>query len=440
MNINTFFGQHRAIILIILFSFTLQIFFIFNYKANGPVELDAASYNTLAQNLLRYKIYSTDGGQTHNIRRAPVYPFFIFLIYLFFGEKVIAVQIAQVILAVLACLLIYKIGCMVFDRRTAILAAFMAAIHPVFICQSFYLVTELLAIFLITLAVYLALYCMRSHKIVHFILLGLILAITALCRPTVLLLPFFAVSLLLFYYNLKKTLRFAFFFLATFAILVGLWTYRNYKLTGYIIPVQSTGGGNIWLGTYVPGKGYEENARQESLKLVEHYSKLISIKLQRENNAISNPKVPYSDIIHYLADKEITRDGIKNILNNPFGFIKILPYKFFRLYIGSYCFLYGIKESFGELWHSRNMDKGSYAKLIIKVIIILFSLLIITFALMGLAVNINKTISILPLFILFIYWNLFFVFFDTMTRYSIPILPILILMAARGIYFVGKYL
>ncbi len=429
---NSFFRNNSTIILIMLLSVLLQIFFIINYNAS-PIESDAIHYNLLAKNLLHKGSFSLD-GKAINVQRAPGYPFFIFLIYSLFGERIMAVQLAQVLLIAFICLLVYKIGRIVFDKNVGILAALITAVHPIFICQSFPLLTEALTAFLITLSVYLAIVSLQVHKVQYFILLGILLGISALTRPIVLLMPFFSIIMLFFFYNWRKILRAALFFLIPFILIVGIWIYRNYRYTGYFIPVQMMS--SFWGGTYIPGRGYGDNSL--TIKAGDDLSGRLSLKIRKEYGKTIEEKSAKFDIFSYLLIREMGREGIKNIISDPIGLIRILPYKFGRLYIGSYSYLYGVKETFGELLHSKENIKDAKIKLFLKSFILFVSILIIILSLIGIFTSITRTTYFLPVIILFLYWNLFFIFFETMTRYSIPILPIIILMAANGIHKVSR--
>lgn len=425
---NSFFRNNSTIILIMLLSVLLQTFFIINYNAN-PVESDAIHYNLLAKNLLHKGIFSLDGKMI-NLQRAPGYPFFIVFIYSLFGERILAVQLAQILLIAFICLLIYKIGCIVFDKNVGVLASLITAIHPVFISQSFPLLSETLMAFLITTSIYIAIISIRTHKIKYFILLGVLLGLSALTRPISLLLPFFSIFILIFFYNWRKILRFALFFLIPFILVVGIWVYRNYKHTGYFIPLQAMGGRNLWSGTYIPGRGFEEHPL--TIKARDDLTERISAKIRKDYRKTIEEKSSKFDILFYLIMREMGREGIKNIINDPVGLIRILPYKFGRLYIGSYSYLYGVKETFSELLNSEEAIKNVKIKLFIKSCILSISALIIILALIGIFASRARFPYILPIIILFLYWNSMFVFFETMTRYSIPILPIIILMAVKG--------
>lgn len=284
--------------------------------------------------------------------------------------------------------------------------------------------------FLIIVVVYLAIVSIQTHKVKYFILLGILLGAAALTRPVVLLLPFFSIFTLLFFYHWRKVLRLALFFLIPFILVVGIWIYRNYKYTGYFIPLQVMGGRSLWSGTYIPGRGFEEHPL--TIKARDDLTERISAKIRKDYRKTIEEKSSKFDILLYLIMREMGREGIKNIINDPIGLIRILPYKFGRLYIGSYSYLYGVKETFNELLNSKEAIKSVKIKLFVKSCILFISVLIIILALIGIFTSITRFPYILPIIILFLYWNSMFVFFETMTRYSIPILPIIILMAVKG--------
>lgn len=428
---NSLSRNRRLIILIMALSILLQIFFISNFKAN-PIESDAIQYNLLAKNLLHSKMFSLD-AKTINLTRAPGYPLFIFLIYSVFGERVLAVQLIQVILIALICFFIYRISTIVFDGNVGILAALLIAVNPVFICQSFSLLSETLMAFLMTASVYFAIISMREFKIKYFMLLGIFLGAAALTRPIVLLLPFFSICLLMFFYNWKRVLKFALFSLIPFIIVTGIWVYHDYKYTGYFIPLQIMGGRSLWTGTYVPGEGFDEHPL--TIKAREELTERLSIEIKKEHKKLIEEKSPKFDILTLLVVRQMGREGVINIINDPIGIIRILPYKLGRLYIGSYSYLYGVKEKFSELFNPNDYIKNASLKLYIKLLVLIMSIAIIIFSLIGTFFSIFKAHYALPVIILFLYWNLMFIFFDSMSRYSIPILPLIILMAAKGFYF-----
>lgn len=428
---NSFIAKNKTIIGIILLSILLQLIFVFHNKAN-PIESDAIQYDMLAKNLLHNHIFSLD-GKTINLTRSPGYPFFLYFIYLVFGEKAQAVQILQIILIALIPLIIYKISLILFDKKIGFLAALLTALSPILICQSFFLLSESLMTFLMAITMYLAVISMRDCKISHFILLGICLGAAALTRPIVLLLPFFAILILIFFYHWKIVLRFSLFFLVPFFLFVGIWVYKDYKATGYFIPLQIMGGRSLWTGTYIPGEGFDEHPL--TIQARDKLSQRLSDELKDKYGKLIGEKSGQFDILTLLAVRQMGHEGVKNITSNPVGLIKILPFKLGRLYIGSYSYLYGVKDKFEELFSNKGDLTNKELKLGLKFSFLFISIFIFIFSLIGVLSSLRKSRYLLPIIILFLYWNFMFIFLDSMTRYSIPIIPIMILMAAKGLYF-----
>jgi len=423
-----FISGNKVILVIILLSFILQLCFILNYR-DTPIKSDAIHYDLLARNLLYNKIFSLD-GKLISVRRPPVYPLFLSALYWVFGESILAVQIVQAILITASCFLLYLLGRRIFNEQTALVAAFLFAIYPVFVTQSFFILSESLMTFLITLAVFIGFLCLWTHKRIYYILLGLIFGISALCKAIVLLLPIFSIVLLVFMYGRIKAVKIALLILIPFLLIISLWVGRNFYFTGYFIPVQIGAGGSLWNGTYVPGKGFEEDPL--TVKAKRQLFKRLDNKVRMEQADLINEKSAQFDIVTYLIIKEFRKEAFQNLYSDPVGFLKILPYKFVRLYIGSYCYLYGVKEKFSDLFADKNIINRN-KKIAIKSSLVALSFATLIFAFIGLFSLRKRFRDILPIVILLLYWNIFFIFFDTMTRYSIPIMPVLILLAAKGI-------
>jgi len=102
---------------------------------------DFKEYDRLAVGLLSGKGYVNINSQP-TAYRAPGYSFFVAGIYSIFGQHNIAIRLTQVMLGVLTCWLTYSIATELFDRRVALLAAFLIAIFPSLIAWTNILATE----------------------------------------------------------------------------------------------------------------------------------------------------------------------------------------------------------------------------------------------------------------------------------------------------------
>jgi 4-amino-4-deoxy-L-arabinose transferase-like glycosyltransferase len=120
---------------------------------------------------------------------SPIYPHFIAACYAVFGPDHLhtSVKLIQALLGGLTALFVHWIALSLFDRRTALLSATIAALYPTFLAYSHYFYSETLYTFLLT-AVTAAL--LRESKLAHALALlgtGLLGGLAALTRSIFLL-------------------------------------------------------------------------------------------------------------------------------------------------------------------------------------------------------------------------------------------------------------
>ena len=156
---------------------------------------DTHQYEQFAKNLLQQGVYSDDEGAppVPNARRMPAYPFFLAAIYGVSGfHNWRAVQIVQAVLDLMTCWLVYRTARELFRDRLVGFWSFGTALicAPVLIFSG-YILSETLATFLVTLAVYCALKGCRDNRNIWFVGLGLSCAGAVLTRPALILLPVF---------------------------------------------------------------------------------------------------------------------------------------------------------------------------------------------------------------------------------------------------------
>ncbi|MCX7824862.1 MAG: glycosyltransferase family 39 protein [Verrucomicrobiae bacterium] len=156
---------------------------------------DTPQYERFARNLVQHGVFSDDEGDhpVPNARRMPGYPFFLATIYSVCGlGKWRAVQVAQAVIDLLTCWLVYRTARELFRDRLVGFWSFGTALicAPVLIFSG-YVLPETLATFWVTLAVYCALKGCRDNRNVWFIGLGISCAAAAMMRPTLALLPVF---------------------------------------------------------------------------------------------------------------------------------------------------------------------------------------------------------------------------------------------------------
>ncbi|HTR88434.1 MAG TPA: hypothetical protein VMI56_28395 [Reyranella sp.] len=225
------------------------------WQAGEPIsQADQSEYLALAQNIRFHGVFSygaphlwgapgllgSTGPFLPTASRAPLYPFFIALLWWGQAPPILQVRIAQAFLGAGVALLVYLTARPLLGRRTAVIASLGMSVAP-YSCQLVVpLVTETLFNFLLMLALWL-----WGGK--RPFLAGLILGIANLARA--ILLPFIALlalTAMLFRFNRRAHAQAA---LAAVLVLAP-WTIRNAVQLHAFIPVAATGwGANVFLGT-----------------------------------------------------------------------------------------------------------------------------------------------------------------------------------------------
>ena len=143
--------QGEARLLLALFGLALAARLIFVTSAAGTpfVYDDVRYFDAVAQNLLAGK-----GHIAHNVMGAdrqslmpPLYPAFLAVVYFCLGHNWLAVQLIQVVLGAVTCVLIYLIARHLTNQRVGWIASLIAVGYPTLILFTREILTETLFLF-----------------------------------------------------------------------------------------------------------------------------------------------------------------------------------------------------------------------------------------------------------------------------------------------------
>jgi len=236
------------------------------------------------------KLYSTGNYPADNGERTPIYPIMIAAVAWIASPSTNALIGGQIILDLATIILTFQLGKQLFTKPIALLTALLMAINIESITFDFLLLTETLATFLImaTLLAWTNAYQQASAKWAAFA--GVLLGISALCRPIALpLVPIMAASLL-FQSSWQRPqtpqrLRNTILFLLSVGISLAPWMLRNYYVLGK--PVISTIASKSLL--YYEAASLEaDTTGQTETQLRGDYTERVAQKLQ-ELNLVDTP-------------------------------------------------------------------------------------------------------------------------------------------------------
>lgn len=294
------------LVTIFLAAFIVRICFNIWWVGVGDIPAnDAADYNNIGITLLKTGKYTMLG-------RSPLFPTFIAVAYWLFGENPFVVRVFLSIIGSVTSCFIFFIGRAAFNSRVGWYAAYGSTAYAMLFYWNGYLLTETLFTFWLCFFVLCLLKAAQKPLMMNFVFGGIFLGLATLTRPTTLLfLPFCFLWAFITFKGKYK--RFIISGLSIFALAVSVllpWTYRNYLVTGHLIPVTTMGGKvllgsnnpnvmSIFKGGWVPPEktGLIINGEDEGLSAVG-------------------------------KDKLYTRKAISFIKENPLLVVKLMVYKF----------------------------------------------------------------------------------------------------------------
>lgn len=360
--------------------------------------------------------------------RAPLYPYFLAFLYRIFGINLLIPRIVQSLIGSFNCVLVSKIGTILFKKRIGIISGIIAGIYPLFIYFDNELLIPTLLIFLILLGFYLILK-QSSNRVskLGWFFTGIIWGLAAITRPNVLffliILPFWLLKKLR--KNSKMTILYG--LLGVIAIIAPV-TIRNYIVSKELVLIAWQGGTNFYIGNNPNSDGYTAiipGTRKTWWGGFYDAKRIAEEALKRE---LKNSEI----------DKYWFIQGLEFIKKEPLN-------TFYLLLKKTYLF-------FGGFEISNNRDiyfftRLSYLKfLIFNLPLFQFPFgIIFPLSLLGIFIFIKqrksyrndskKEINILLALIFIISYSFSFVIFFVCARYRLVIIPFLIIFSSFAILF-----
>ena len=256
--------------------FYLRSEFLWKTEVAQPaIRADAGEYFTYAHNLCYHGTYSRDhrglsdegeaGVITPDSVRNPGYPLFLAL---FMGNQSIPgilanVSFAQVIISTLTLALGYVVYRRFLNLPWAAAAGLMTALSPHLVVVNVYLLTETLFGFLMMLSILVFWRIAERHSWPAAVVLGMLIGVAALVRPSLTYFPFCVAAFLLLALQKRKGARLAASVLAGFFIVAVPWYARNMVALGTFAD-KTLSVGSLHHGIY-PNFMYDEKPESYGL-------------------------------------------------------------------------------------------------------------------------------------------------------------------------------
>jgi 4-amino-4-deoxy-L-arabinose transferase-like glycosyltransferase len=361
---------------------------------------DSAWYVDVAKNIaFRHSFELTAGIPT--ALRPPLYSFLIAAFWRTDKAPVTAVIIVQVICGAATVVLVYLIAKDHFSLRVALIAALGATFAPMTVHYTAVVLSETVFTFLLLLGVF---FWGRNRGPAA----GLVFGLAALTRTIVI--PF----------------------LGCVALLTLLPPWRNNRRLYLLIFVSAMGIASIWIVrnaivfrkfTLVQASGYGTSLFAGTIDIPMYSDEVWTKVLTELASAKENTQDEAS------ADRASMRRAVERIESNPAQYLRIRLKQYPRLFLNSGDYLLGSSNiTIGEALHERNA-----LVVITKVSFILGNIAIFLLAIYAIFLERRRFvllshIILFPTFLCLIHLPLWIE-----SRYSLPMMPLLLILAARGI-------
>ena len=233
--------------LVFIVALAIRLLYLLQSRQTDPM-FSHPMLDSLIHHVWAMSLAAGDWIGTESFFRAPLYPYFLGLIYTVFGVNFIIPRLIQMIIGAFNCVLTLKIGETIFDRKIGRIAGFVAAFYPLFI----YFDNELLIPTVLTALILAALYMTlkytrgRAGKGKWYVT-GIVWGLAAITRPNVLLFLVF----LPFWLKVKLKEKFlppvVFGVLGVLTIILPV-TVRNYAVSREFVLIAWQGGVNFYIG------------------------------------------------------------------------------------------------------------------------------------------------------------------------------------------------
>jgi len=240
-----------VLVWVLVGALAIRLLLLVGTAAMGPRIADERDYIELATSLVDGRGFAFMSGPTS--LRPPLYPAFIASLWEATGTQSLQlVRAAQAVLALVTAWLVYKLGCDLYDARTALVAAAVTAFYPAIMFDNMMALSESLFTILVVAALFALVRLVRAPNLARSAGAGILLGLAALTRSVLWPFPLVLAPLVGWWTPgpVRHRLLIAASLLGGALLTIGPWAIRNSRLQGVPVIVDTMGGLNLRMGNY----------------------------------------------------------------------------------------------------------------------------------------------------------------------------------------------
>ncbi len=419
------FFQRESLLIVSLFllAFAVRLIYLNQIKLNpyfDTPQIDALWHHNWAK-----EIAGGDLMGKEVFFRAPLYPYFLGMVYALFGEGFYIPRLIQIIIGSLSCVLVFSLAKKLFNRPTGIIASLIACFYAPLIYFDAELLIPVLIIFLDSTLILILLNAQTKLKRRWWLVAGTVLGLSAIARPNILILAPFVLLWMGMEFrreNRKKMASSGLFFLLGMILVIFPVTLRNWVVGKDLVLISSQGGINFFIGNNIESEGKTAMAAPGS-RPYDGY---------KDNVWITSVRLAEGNLGKNLKPSQISGFWYKQ----AFHFVKTHPLKYFQL-LGKK--LYYFWNSY-EMEGNKNMyffsRWSSLLRLLLWDWVLRFPFgLICPLSILGIILSTKRCKECFFLYAFVASYMLSVILFFVTSRFRLPVIPFLIIFASNYIYW-----
>lgn len=380
---------------------------------SGGFGAGTVEYDEIARNLANGNGFVLHPGDAPILWRPPLYIYGLALFYRMFEHPYWIVVGAQVLISGASGVLIFLIGRRVFGNVVGLGAAVLIAGYPVVASNCLRLMPETVFVFMLLLTTVLVTACFEQPRVWKAVAFGVVVGLAALTKAVVQFLPVFLMLWALLFsarsLKLRQTGMFLISFVAMLAV-VAPWTWRNHRVSGELVFIDTSGGYTFWVGNRLASRGLDDDplSAEEFVEVKRDIARILGMEYTPDFNVATTAWASEAN------GKKLYKEAVGNMIEHPVASVRLMIQK-----LGRFWFSYAGRQPF------------------VQMVVCLLQICVLLPACAGFWFAWKNRLPTGPLVPMMIYFPLLHMASTANVRYSVAVLPLVMLFAVYGMLVIG---